>query len=290
MAFGRSTVQTKTDEQLRLMRAAGLVVGECLDMLEGELAPGMTTGELDRLAEDFIRSRGMRPNFSEVPGYRHTLCVSVNEEIVHGIPGSKTLAEGDLVSVDAGCYLPDDPEAQRSGGWHGDAARTFVVGGREVGRPEDLELVDTTADSFWAGVEAMSAGDRLLAIGAAIEDLIDDRADELGRTFGIVEEYVGHGIGRAMHMEPSVPNYRVKGKGPRLAPGVTLAIEPMVTLGSAETAVLDDDWTVVAADGSRAAHWENTVALTSTGIWVLTEPDGGRARLAELGVPYGGLD
>lgn len=290
MAFGRSGIETKTDEQLRPMRAAGLVVGECLAMLGDELRAGMTTGELDERAEAFIRERGMRPNFSEVPGYRHTLCVSVNEEIVHGIPGGRVLAEGDVVSIDCGCYLPDDPAAARSGGWHGDAARTFVVGGRGAARPEDLDLVDTTEASLWAGIAAMAAAGRLFDIGAAVEDLIDDRAEELGRTFGIVEEYVGHGIGRAMHMDPNVPNYRVKGKGPRLAVGAALAIEPMVTLGSAQTTVLDDDWTVVTADGSRAAHWENSVALTGSGIWVLTEVDGGRARLAELGVPFGGLD
>lgn len=289
MAFGRG-VETKSTDQLLAMRAAGLVVGETLAMLGERLTPGMTTGELDALATEHIRSRGMRPNFSEVPGYRHTLCVSVNEEIVHGIPGERVLREGDLVSIDAGCYLPDDPSAERSGGWHGDAARTFVVGGDAAARPEDLDLVAVTADSMWAGAAAMADGARLNDIGAAIEDLIEERADERDRTFGIIEEYVGHGIGRAMHMDPQVPNYRVRGKGPRLTPGVTLAIEPMVTLGSAANHVLGDDWTVVASDGSRAAHWENTVALTEHGVWVLTEVDGGRARLEALGVPFGGLD
>lgn len=283
--FGRSKLQTKTDDQIRAMRRAGLVVGRTLAMLGEEITAGMTTGQLDSLAEAFIRDHGMRPNFSEVPGYRHTLCVSVNEEIVHGIPGDRVLRDGDLVSIDCGCYL-----VEAGTQWHGDAARTFVVGGREAARPEDLLLSDATLASMWAGISALRVGGRLHDIGAAVEDAIEAAGERCGRDFGIVEDYVGHGIGTSMHMEPQVYNYRVRERGPAVRSGVTLAIEPMVTLGSADNHVLADEWTVVTDDGTRASHWENSVAVTDKGLWVLTEVDGGEAGLAAAGAPFAPLD
>jgi methionyl aminopeptidase len=164
-----------------------------------------------------------------------------------------------------------------------------IVGGREAGRPEDLELIDATEDSMWAGITALAAGESLYAVGAAVEDSVVAAGERAGRTYGIVEDYVGHGIGTEMHQDPQVPNYRVRDKGPTVRSGVTVAIEPMVTLGSADTRLLADDWTVVTADSSRAAHWENTVAVTDGGLWVLTALDGGRERLEAAGAAYAPL-
>ncbi|MFN8099229.1 MAG: type I methionyl aminopeptidase [Dermatophilaceae bacterium] len=276
--FARERIQVKTLDEVRAMRVAGLVVGECLAMLHAATVPGRTTLELDALAESFIRDHGGRPSFAEVPGYRHTLCTSVNDEIVHGIPGERMLREGDLLSIDCGAIVD---------GWHGDAAISLIVGGREVGRPEDVALMDATAESLWAGIGALEVGRGLYAVGAAIEDSLTQAGERDGRTYGIVEDYVGHGIGREMHMEPNVPNYRVRGKGPTVKNASTLAIEPMVTLGQQDNRVLDDDWTVVTLDGSRASHWEHTVAAHSGGLWVLTAMDGGAAR---LGAKFAPLD
>ena len=174
-------------------------------------------------------------------------------------------------------------------GWHGDAAISVIVGGRDAGRPEDLALIDATEDSMWAGIAALSVGESLYAVGAGVEDSIVASGERDGHDYGIVEDYVGHGIGTEMHMDPQVPNYRVRDKGPTVRSGVTVAIEPMVTLGSADTTVLEDDWTVVTNDKSRAAHWENTVAVTDAGLWVLTALDGGKERLEAAGAAYAPL-
>jgi len=240
----------------------------------------MTTGDLDRTAEDFIRSKGATPSFLGYHGFTGSLCVSVNEEVVHGIPGSRILRDGDLVSIDCGAIVD---------GWHGDAAISLIVGGREAAAANDIALMDATQASMWAGIAALAVGSPLYDVGAAVEDCIVDAARVDGVTYGIVEDYVGHGIGTEMHQDPQVPNYRVRDRGPVVRSGVTVAIEPMVTLGSAETDVLDDDWTVVTQDGSRAAHWEHTVAVTDAGIWVLTASDGGRERLEALGAAYAPL-
>ena len=215
-----------------------------------------------------------------MPGYRHTLCTSVNDEIVHGIPGDRVVHDGDLLSIDCGAVLE---------GWHGDAAISLVVGGPEAARAEDLALVDDTEDSLWAGIGALATGESLYAVGAAVEDCLVEAGARRGREYGIVLDYVGHGIGTDMHMDPQVPNYRVTGKGPRVVEGTTIAIEPMVTLGDQDNRVLEDEWTVVTIDGRRAAHWEHTVAVTSGGLWVLTALDGGAERLAALGASYGPL-
>ncbi len=276
--FARERIEVKTLDEVRAMRIAGVVVGECLAMLAAAAVPGRTTLGLDALAETFIRDHGGRPSFAEVPGYRHTLCTSVNEEIVHGIPGERVLREGDLLSVDCGAIVD---------GWHGDAAISLIVGGREAGRAEDLALIDATEESLWAGIGALQVGRGLYAVGAAIEDSLERAGERDGRTYGIVEDYVGHGIGREMHMDPNVPNYRVRGKGPVVKNASTLAIEPMVTLGEQDNRTLADDWTVVTVDGSRACHWEHTVAAHAGGLWVLTAIDGGAARLGPRFAPLG---
>lgn len=282
----RPKIEAKTDEQLHLMRRAGLVVGGTLELVREQVAPGVTTAELDRAAEDHIRSHGATPSFQGYHGFPASLCVSVNDEVVHGIPGARVLEAGDLVSIDCGAIVQ---------GWHGDAAISVIVGGREHRRAEDLALMDDTESAMWAGIAALSAGGRLYAVGEAVEEHALDRLEQRARlgepdlVYGIVEDFVGHGIGREMHMDPHVPNYAMAGKGPSVPPGATLAIEPMFTLGSIETRTLDDDWTVVTTDGSRASHWEHTVAVTEHGLWVLTALDGGAAGLAAVGAPFAPL-
>lgn len=263
------------------MRVAGLLVGRTLEMLREQIRPGVTTGELDALAEDFIRSGGGVPNFQLVPGYSHTLCTSVDDEIVHGIPGERVLAAGDLLSIDCGAEVA---------GWNGDAAMTVVVGGEEAGDPAAVRLSEVTRRSLWAGIAALRPGGDLNDIGGAVEDSI--RADARGDAveYGIVEDYTGHGIGEEMHLPPNVPNHRVRGRVPRTPVGSTLAIEPMVTLGDHANHVLADEWTVVTDSGRPAAHWEHSVALTEHGIWVLTALDGGEQELAARGAPFGPLD
>jgi methionyl aminopeptidase len=277
--FRRSVTPGRTAEQLRLMRRAGLLVGRTLELLRGEIRPGVTTLELDALAEEFIRSHGGVPNFQLVPGYAHTLCTSINDEIVHGIPSAgRVLREGDLLSVDCGAELD---------GWNGDAAFSVVVGGPSSARPEDLRLLELTEEALWAGIAALRVGDRLYAVGEAVEESVEGAGAADGHEYGIIEEYVGHGIGRSMHEDPQIPNYAVRDRGPTVRSGFTGAIEPMVTLGGSATHVLDDDWTVATNDGSRAAHWEHSVAVTDAGLTVLTAVDGGAARLGEA---YADLD
>jgi methionyl aminopeptidase len=279
--FRRSRIETKTPDQILRMRRAGLVVGQTLQLMAQTVRPGMSTGALDELAEEHIRGCGATPSFLGYHGFTGSLCTSVNDEVVHGIPGSRVLEEGDLLSIDCGAIVD---------GWHGDAALSLIVGGREAGRREDLALIEATEQSMWSGIAALAVGQPLYAVGAAVEDSITESGERDARAYGIVEDYVGHGIGTEMHQEPQVPNYRVRDRGPTVRSGVTVAIEPMVTLGSAETRVLGDDWTVVTTDGSRAAHWENSVAVTDDGIWVLTALDGGRARLEAAGVAFAPLD
>jgi methionyl aminopeptidase len=260
------------------MRRAGLLVGQTLELLRGALRAGRTTLELDTLAEDFIRSHGGIPNFQLVPGYAHTLCVSVNDEVVHGIPGARVLRDGDLVSVDCGAEVD---------GWNGDAAFSAVVGDPSAARPEDRRLVAVTEAALWAGIGALAVGERLYAVGEAVEASIESSGETDRHEYGIIEQYVGHGIGRSMHEEPDIPNYGVRDRGPVVRAGFTGAIEPMVTYGDSETRVLADDWTVVTTDGSRAAHCEHSVAVTDTGLCVLTALDGGAAL---LGPRYAALD
>ncbi|PVG84665.1 type I methionyl aminopeptidase [Nocardioides gansuensis] len=266
-------LEIKTPGQIDQMRVAGLLVGETLDLLRQAVEPGMTTGDLDRLAESNIRDHGGIPSFKGygVPPFPATICASVNDEVVHGIPGDRVLEDGDVVSIDCGAIVD---------GWHGDAAITVAVG--EV-KPEVLELMRVTEEALWRGMAAAHLGGRVSDIGHAIERYVRSQG-----AYGILEDYTGHGIGTEMHMPPNVPNYGKRGKGPTLVEGLALAVEPMVTLGSKHTDVLEDEWTVATVDGSYAAHFEHTFTLTPQGAWVLTAVDGGAARLAELGVPYGG--
>ena len=266
--FRERGLEIKTPEQISLMREAGLVVGEALALMRDAVAPGVTTKQLDTIAEDHIRSRGATPNFLGYHGFPATICASVNDQVVHGIPGDRVLEEGDVVSLDCGAIVE---------GWHGDAAITVPVG--QVS-DELTELMRVCEESMWRGFAAARLGGRVSDISHAIETYVLSQG-----AYGVVEDYVGHGIGSAMHLPPSVPNYGRPGKGPKLVRGLALAVEPMITLGSIETRTLDDEWTVVTADGSWSAHFEHSFTLTADGALILTAIDGGKAKLAELGVP-----
>ena len=266
--FGREKIEYKTMAQVQLMRRAGLVVAAAHAAVRDAARPGVTTGDLDRVAAEVIAEASAKPSFLGYHGYPATLCISVNDQIVHGIPGERVLLPGDVVSVDCGSIVE---------GWHGDAAFTVVLDDAD---PADLALSDATEQAMWAGIAALAMGDRVSAVGDAVEDVVAAS----GTSYGIVQEYVGHGIGSAMHQPPEVLNYRTRERGPRLRAGMCLAVEPMLTRGSRATRVLEDEWTVVTVDGSRSAHWEHTVAIGPDGIWVLTAADGGAERLAVLGV------
>ena len=280
--FGRGRLRGLTRDQLVGMRAAGLIVARTLEQVRAAAQPGASTLELDTLAETVIRDHGAIPNFQLVPGYSHTLCTSVNDEIVHGIPRpDRILREGDLLSIDCGAELD---------GWNGDSAISLIVGAPHPDHPEDGALIADTERALWAGIAALAVGESLWAVGAAIEDSLTVAGSRRGTAYGIVEDYVGHGIGTSMHMDPQVPNYRVEGRGPTVVDGTCIAIEPMVTLGAQTNHVLDDEWTVVTSDGRRAAHVEHSVAATRDGLCVLTALDGGAQRLADLGVASVDLD
>ena len=255
----RKVVPQRTAGELDAMATAGALVAAALRAVRAAAAPGVSTLALDEIAEAVIRAAGGTPSFLGYHGFPATICSSVNERVVHGIPSaSEALAAGDLVSIDCGAIVD---------GWHGDSAVTFGVGALI---PVDDALSAATRESMEAGIAAMIPGNRLSDVSHAIE--LGTRAAErrYDRAFGIVAGYGGHGIGRQMHMDPFLPNEGAPGRGPFLAPGSVLAIEPMLTLGTAKTIVLDDEWTVVTADGSRAAHWEHTVAVTDDGPRVLT--------------------
>ena len=276
MGFLDRGIEIKTPEQIAGMRKAGLVVGRTLELLRSSVRAGISTAELDAIAEDGIRSAGAVPSFQGYHGFPATICTSVNDEVVHGIPGDRVIAEGDVVSIDCGAITLDDSGR----GWHGDAAITVAVGAV----PGDvIELLRVTEEAMWRGIAAAHLGGRVTDISHAVEQFVRSR----GR-YGILEDYTGHGIGSQMHQPPNVPNYGRPGKGPRLVEGLALAVEPMITLGSKDTALLDDDWTVVTGDGSWAAHFEHTFTITPRGTWVLTALDGGEEALAALGVPFGG--
>jgi methionyl aminopeptidase len=264
-----AAIEIKSPDQLEVMRAAGLVVARTLRTLAEAIAPGVTTAELDGLAEDEILAAGATPSFKGYYGYPATICASVNEEIVHGIPSAeRRLRAGDIISIDCGAIVD---------GWHGDAAVTIGVGAIAAAQADLLEVCQA---ALWRGLAQAQAGGRLGDISHAVETSVR----EAGR-YGVVQEYTGHGIGSAMHMDPPVPNYGRAGRGPRLEPGMALAIEPMVMLGGEETILLEDGWTVITADGSAAAHFEHTVAITADGPWVLTAEDGGIAGFARYGEP-----
>ncbi|MFL6108235.1 MAG: type I methionyl aminopeptidase [Marmoricola sp.] len=266
-------VEIKTPEQIAKMRVAGLLVGQTLELLRTSVRAGISTGELDAIAEDNIRSGGGIPSFK---GYSHppfpaSICASVNDEVVHGIPGERVLADGDVISIDCGAIVD---------GWHGDAAITVAVG--EI--PAEVQtLMDVTEGAMWAGFAAARLGGRVTDISHAVEQHVRSHG-----SYGILEDYTGHGIGSQMHQPPNVPNYGRPGRGPKLELGLALAVEPMVTLGSKHTEVAEDEWTIVTEDGSWAAHFEHSFTLTEDGPWILTAIDGGEAKLTAMGVSYGG--
>jgi methionyl aminopeptidase len=252
-------VTRKSRSEIERMRQAGRIVAEVLDKIEAELRPGVSTADLDAMAEDHIRASGAVPSFKGYPGinpkrpFPASVCISIDDEIVHGIPGSRTIRAGQIVSVDAGAIVD---------GWHGDGARTFFVGDAP---PRVRELIDRTREAMMAGIAAAVPGNHVADVSAAVEDV----ARSAG--FGIIRQFVGHGIGTDMHEEPQVPNYRTGRPGRKLEPGICLAIEPMFTLGAHDTRILSDDWTVVTADGSLAAHFEHSIAITADGPQILTQ-------------------
>jgi methionyl aminopeptidase len=261
-------IEIKTPEQFSRMREAGLVVANTLRVVAEAVRPGITTADLDAIAAREIRDAGAVPSFLGYYGYPATICTSVNEEIVHGIPSeNRRLNAGDVISIDCGAIVA---------GWHGDAALSVGVG--EID-PADQALLDACEAALWEGIAQAVPGHRLSDISHAVEESVRAAGE-----YGLIREYTGHGIGTAMHMEPPVPNYGPPGQGPRLRPGMALAIEPMITRGGERTAELSDGWTVVTVDGSRAAHFEHTVAITPDGPWVLTAAAGEKSGYPERAV------
>jgi methionyl aminopeptidase len=275
MAF-RSNIY-KSAEDLRKMVEPGLITAAALAAARPLIRAGVSTLEIDAAAEAAIVARGAEPNFKLVPGYRHTVCASVNDAVVHGIPGGRILEPGDIVSIDAGAQYQ---------GWNGDSAITVVVPDpdRPVVVAEREQLSRITEGSLWAGIARLAAAKHLNEVGDAIQSYIELEGQKVGHRYGILTEYIGHGIGKDMHEAPPVFNYRVKQKGPDVKPGLVIAIEPMVVTGSIDTYVDQDEWTVITRDGGMASHWEHSVAVHNDGVWVLTAEDGGAAGLAPFGV------
>ena len=242
----------KNNDEIALMRKAGRIVGETLLLLEKEVKPGITTADLDRIAEEFITKHGAKPSFKGLYGFPSSLCISVNEQVIHGFPGAYVLKEGDIVSVDCGAFYD---------GFHGDAARTFPVGNISV---DAQKLIDITRESFFQGIKFAKEGNKLTDISYGIQSYVEAAG------FSVVRDFVGHGIGRKVHEEPNVPNFGKSGRGPKLLSGMVLAIEPMVNAGTNKVKTLKDGWTVVTADNLLSAHYENTVAILSDGPEILT--------------------
>lgn len=267
MRAAAERIQLKTPAQIATMRQAGLVVARTLAALREAAVPGVSTRDLDAVARDVLRAAGATSSFLGYHGYPAVICASVNDRIVHGIPSAdERLAEGDLISIDFGAIVD---------GWHGDSAITVPIGAVSA---EAAALSAACEAAMWSGLAAVRAGARLSDVSHAVETSVRTAGD-----YGIVAGYGGHGIGTEMHMAPHILNYGRPGKGPRLLPGMALAIEPMITLGSRNTQELEDGWTVTTVDGSWAAHWEHTVAILDDGVWVLTAEDGGRAELERRG-------
>lgn len=237
-------IPIKSEQQIQFMRQAGQITAQLHLLLETEVRPGITTKYLDEIAEEFIRSKGAVPSFKGYGGFPGTICASVNEEVIHGIPGNRKLQEGDIISIDTGAYI---------NGFHSDAARTVAVG---TVSPEAQKLIDVTKQSFFEGIKYAKAGNHLHEISAAIGNY----AESFG--YSVVRDYVGHGVGRNLHEEPQIPNYSVPSRGPRLCKGMVLAIEPMINIGTFRVKVLSNDWTVVTNDKKLSAHYENTVLIT----------------------------
>lgn len=245
-------IYLKSNNELQIMRKSGRIVAELLELLENHVKPGITTKELDSIAEEFIIKCGARPSFKGYYGFPATLCTSVNEQVVHGIPGNRVLEEGDIISIDCGVLYQ---------GFHGDAARTFAVG--KISE-EAKKLIEVTKQSFFEGLKFATVGNRIGDISNAIQRYAESNG------FSVVRDYVGHGIGKEIHEEPPVPNYGKAGRGPKLAKGMVLAIEPMINAGTYAVTELDDGWTVVTIDNKLSAHYENTVAILENGPEILT--------------------
>ena len=242
----------KNNKEIDLMRSAGKIVAETLLLVEEKVRPGITTAEIDRIAEEFITKHGAKPSFKGLYGFPASLCISVNEQVVHGIPGGYVLKDGDIISVDCGAHI---------NGFHGDAARTFGVGNISE---EAEKLINVTRESFFKGIEYAKVGNRLTDISHGIQSYVEASG------FSVVRDFVGHGIGRVVHEDPEVPNYGQPGRGPKLVEGMALAIEPMVNVGSYKVKTLRDNWTVVTSDGSLSAHYENTIVILPDGPEILT--------------------
>ena len=245
-------IKLKNSYEVDLMRRAGKIVAETLQVVEFNVKPGIMTAELDRIAEEFIIRNGAKPSFKGLYGFPASLCISVNDEVIHGIPGAYILKEGDIVSIDCGACVD---------GFHGDAARTFPVGNIPINAKK---LIDATKESFFEGIKVTQIGNNLTGISYEIQRYIESSG------FSVVRDYVGHGIGRSVHEDPDVPNFGKSGRGPRLVEGMVLAIEPMVNAGSHKVRTLKNKWTVVTCDGSLSAHYENTVAILPDGPEILT--------------------
>ena len=267
--IGQRKIEYKNNGQLRIMAEAGALLCRALDAAVAAAVPGATTDDLDAAFAAVVDAAGAQYNFLGYHGYPKHICASVNDEVVHGIPGGRVLEDGDVVSIDGGCVVR---------GWHADSARTVIVGEAD---PEDARLSEVTRRAMWHGIAAFARGTHVGDIGDAIDDFVSAQD---GAPLGILEDYVGHGIGSQMHMAPDVLNYRTGHRGAKIKPGMALAIEPMLVRGSIDTKVLDDEWTVVTTDGSHASQWEHSVARHTAGIWVLTAPDGGASELEPLGV------
>lgn len=242
----------KNHNEITLMKKAGRIVGETLLLLEKEVKPGITTAELDRMAEEFITKHGAKPSFKGLYGFPSSLCISVNEQVIHGFPGAYVLKEGDIVSIDCGAFFD---------GFHGDAARTFPVGNISV---DAQKLIDITKESFFQGIKFAKEGNKLTDISYGIQSYVEAAG------FSVVRDFVGHGIGRKVHEDPNVPNFGKSGRGPKLLEGMVLAVEPMINAGTHKVKTLKDGWTVVTTDSSLSAHYENTVAILSDGPEILT--------------------
>ncbi len=248
-------VTIKSNSEINKMRLAGKVVAKTFEHIRKNIRPAVTTEYLDKLADEFIKSQNALPSFKNYRGYPASICVSINQEVIHGIPSKRKLCDGDIVSIDLGAIL---------NGYHGDAARTFIVGKTS---PENEKLVEVTQQSFFEGIKFAKAGCHLFDISAAIQDFVEANG------FSVVKDYVGHGIGTQMHEAPEIPNYRQNRRGIKLESGMTLAIEPMVNIGTDKIILQSDGWTVITADNSYAAHYENTILITDSEPEILTATD-----------------
>lgn len=247
-------ISIKNSRELREMREACVLSARALKLGGEAVEPGVTTGEIDRLIRRYIEKAGGKPSFLGYGGFPASACISVNNTVIHGIPGKYVIRAGDIVSIDVGAYL---------NGYHGDNAATFAAGDIS---PEAQALLDATRESLYEGIRAATAGNRIGDIGAAVQRYVEVRG------YSVVRQFVGHGVGTNLHEDPSVPNFGTPGRGPRLLPGMTLAIEPMINAGTHEVEILRDGWTTVTKDGSLSAHFENTVAITTDGPVILTTP------------------